>query len=564
MRTPPDTGVAPTDTRARTAGDGDELPEPTYPYPPRHWWLKRLALAGVALLLLLAAARVWWGLEAGRRLQRELGPVVARGESVRPAEFNPPATVPDARNAAFFLTQAHAAINAAAPSPANSSPSVEPEYPPYPRRWHRLADRAVAANGKAFPLVRRARACDPARADWGLRYRTPTLAMLLPHVQGARELANLVADAAVREHLNGDDAAALELIRDVRHIGRTAEAHPMLVCLFVSVGIESLAVERLHVIASGLTIAGEGTGESPAGQPAGAGPTNLPSARPAARPRPASRSQVRALIRELLDESDLDASAGRALAVERMFQLDTADWVTADLPLIAPMFELDKVRMLRDDEVMFEAAAQPDWPAVRAVAARRTVPAEPQETIPPLGIAARGRWGVPRRPIHFPTAVSSALLHSAGEPRWVMNVLRLRSDRRTAAVSLAALVPDYLPAVPADPFAAGGRPFGYLLARGGGGGGDRPVVYGVGENGTDDTNGNAAALPPRPVYSWWAEFEGIRDAPDQWRDLSRWAPPPPPPAPLEAAPGATGAGGGPSTEAADDQADVPDDPGEDD
>src|SRR5439155_17560734 len=109
---------------------------------------------------------------------------------------------------------------------------------------------------------------------------------------------------------------------------------------------------------------------------------------------------------------------------------------------------------------------------------------------------------------------------------------RVSAERRFAAVALAArlyaldhagryppslnaLVPDYLPLLPSDPFAADGRALGYLIAENG----KRPIVYSVDENGRSDTDAKTV-FPPAPIYGW--QTSGL----DQWRDLSRFAPPP--------------------------------------
>jgi hypothetical protein len=93
------------------------------------------------------------------------------------------------------------------------------------------------------------------------------------------------------------------------------------------------------------------------------------------------------------------------------------------------------------------------------------------------------------------------------------------TDRRLAATALAIrlyqldhagqrprrlgdLVPGYLPAVPLDAMAAGGRPIGYLPSE------DRPSVYSVGENGVDD-HGDESAMP--------GEYGEI----DAWRRMDR-------------------------------------------
>jgi hypothetical protein len=86
-------------------------------------------------------------------------------------------------------------------------------------------------------------------------------------------------------------------------------------------------------------------------------------------------------------------------------------------------------------------------------------------------------------------------------------------DRRLAATALAArwcasehggqfpqsldeLVPTYLPSVPIDLMAAGGKALRYVPA-------PRPLLYSVGDNGADD-GGSTAPLDPRkqPMNRW--------------------------------------------------------------
>jgi hypothetical protein len=66
--------------------------------------------------------------------------------------------------------------------------------------------------------------------------------------------------------------------------------------------------------------------------------------------------------------------------------------------------------------------------------------------------------------------------------------------------TLAALVPTYLPAVPADPFSPGGAPLRYRPN------GDDPIVYSVGEDGCDDAG--SGALRP--------ELNHFSEPPDRW------------------------------------------------
>ena len=67
-----------------------------------------------------------------------------------------------------------------------------------------------------------------------------------------------------------------------------------------------------------------------------------------------------------------------------------------------------------------------------------------------------------------------------------IRLYQLEHGRRPA--KLADLVPKYLPAVPLDPFAAAGRPIGYLPKA------PRPLLYSINADGKDQ-GGKYAALP---------------------------------------------------------------------
>lgn len=529
MRDPP-AAVA-----AAAPDDGETgVTEPTGPFPPRYWWLKRLATAGLLILILLVGLRLWWGWKAHHLLRVDLGHLAARGEPLAAADLNP-GDIPASDNAALPLAQAAALINPANSGPA-SSMLVYQGYPPFPPAWHQSIDQAVAVHGAVYPLVRQAR--QGTRADYGIRVTTPAVAVLLPHLNSQRQLALLLADTALRSHLQGDDAAALELVRDLRVIGRAIDQGPAFVVThLVRVGIDALAMDRIIIIAPELTVAPDAEGATPATAPV------LPATAPAALRRPASRRQVRELIAELLDEAEQGQALRRAVSAERVMQVDTSAWATGNLWLLRPMFDLDARRMVRNNEAMHEAARQPDLPAAKAAYARRR-PARP--TPKPKPVPAFPGGPAKPNPVSFPTMMSTAL-DFAGD-RAIERDLRMRTERRMAAVALAVrlyrldhggawpaslqeLVPRYLPAVPLDPLAAGDKPLGYVILKGAlPGGGDRPLVYSVGENGVDDTAGvTAPTVPTLPNYDW------LPKSPDQWRDLSRWAVP-------------TAAGGTPATQ----------------
>jgi hypothetical protein len=80
------------------------------PIPPRYWWLKRIGVSIVILLVALGLLRWWWGVKAHRALQAELDRLVAAGQPVFPEDFRSP-PVPDDQNAAILLKQAAGALS---------------------------------------------------------------------------------------------------------------------------------------------------------------------------------------------------------------------------------------------------------------------------------------------------------------------------------------------------------------------------------------------------------------------------------------------------------------------
>jgi hypothetical protein len=277
---------------------------------------------------------------------------------------------------------------------------------------------------------------------------------------------------------------------------------PSLISYLVSIGIQALAVDRAQKIAGGLTVAG-------AGQPA-----TQPTA------RPATRQQVLGLIANLLDDAPLRAAQRNAFIGERAMQIDAVRWYTSETWLLRPMFTLDAVRIGRMFDRYFAAADATGWTAAEKA----------------MGNPA------PADPLDLSRIVGQFLRSSLN--RAALTGHRVTVDRRVAAIALAvrlyqldhgqfpatldALVPAYLPVVPADPFSPTGQPFKYLLAAKG----TRPIVYSVDENGVDDTP-DESVLPPFAAWGWQT-FTVPLPAPrqtkpfDQYRDVSRWMPPTPP------------------------------------
>ena len=519
--------------------------ETNVPYPPRFRWLKRLSLAVVVLAACLVALRVWWGQRMGALLAADHARMRAAGQPVARADFDPP-PVPDGANAAAYLRQAIAVQNTTL-GPSASSVAF-PDSPPYPAQWHAMADAAAAANAAALAPLRQARAHDA--ADWGVGVRSPTSPPLFPLLNQARGLANTSGDAAMREHLRGNDAAALELARDVRHLARSVDRQPWLISHIVATGCEALALNRIMMMAPALEVA-------PGGEDVRAG-SAVPDG-------PATRGQVKALIAELAGPDARRLSAAAGLASERMVLAESVRAATAGNPVLRPLYQAEERRVLAATEWFAPAAAQQTWSGLRAVLASR--PAGPPRSGP-------GRIGnlLSRTMLPALQGTFDRDIHVEAERRMtaVSLAVRLyRIDRGAWPASLDELVPAYLPAVPADPFAPAGEPLRYVLNKGGmPSGEDRPMVYSVGENQADDTATGLLSLPPGPRYKL------ARGDADERRDLARWQPATPgptttpattqttsatagPTAPGPAAPGATGPA---SPKAVEDEPDKPGDP----
>ena len=407
--------------RAETAG----------PYPPRFWWLKRLSLALLLLLVALTALRLWWGREARRRLEAALAPIVARGDPIDAAGMNLP-PVADEVNAALYLRRAAAVIDRNADSPAASSLEW-PDHPPFGAEWNAMAHKSVVASGKTFPLARRARAYE--RGHWGTEVKSPAINTVMPQFSDVRHLVNTLGDGALYAHLYGDDVAALETIRDVRHAGRMAGAEPLLIANLIQIGIEALAMDRLEKIATGLRIASEDglPPPEPAADPEGAMGGAVPVGRRVDPPRAVTPSHVRRVIAELLDERDVVESLRRAVAGERATHLDVAEVAGRPARLTRPMFQLEAVRMVEADGVFLDAAARATWPEARAAVAAAGPRLPGGAAAPPGGVPP----AVARpAPIDLSRMISSIVFPSYS--RAIEQNFRLRAERRLVAVSLAA------------------------------------------------------------------------------------------------------------------------------
>jgi hypothetical protein len=128
--------------------------------------------------------------------------------------------------------------------PSNSNLEF-PGFPLFSSDWLKMEKQDFAANAKAREIVSQAR--EVQTANWPAYVEPkPDLAYL----NHCRELANDLADAAMYQHLQGDNPAALETVKDLLHMADLLQNGPekRAVRFLVSIGIQGSAMDRLNGI----------------------------------------------------------------------------------------------------------------------------------------------------------------------------------------------------------------------------------------------------------------------------------------------------------------------------
>jgi hypothetical protein len=456
--------------------------EPPLISQPRLW-----AKLGSAFAVCLTLCWLGWAHVARERLRREIDAISQAGEPVYPTDLDL-SPIPDAVNAAYYYKAAFATVSVTAICPAASNLTY-PNYPPYPPIWHQMANQAVAANSQALALARQARNFD--RVDWGIRFGSPfSIRPVLPNLNSDRNLANLLGDAALQAHFRGDDAEAFQRIFDVLHLADAVQQHGFLVGRLVGIGIEALAAERLQVIALDLHVKGQSRSATAV-----------------------SRDDVLKLIDLLLDDSRENRQIHEMMLEERVVSLDESRIIEAQSTVLRPMVQLATADFLQKVLVIFRAEAAPNW-------------AQSQANYSALGpglINFNTSSPNPPRFSRFPGFFFSPM------PRYFLTECRVTNERRTAAISLAAnlyrldhgywpanlqaLVGEYLPAVPDDPFCAGHQPTGYVIITLPSGI-ERPMLY-------SEPSGSPTTQAPSSLPRLGWQNTKPEDA-RQWHDISPW------------------------------------------
>ncbi len=452
-----------------TSANKPPATDDTTPIPPRYWWLKRILLAVGVLILALAVLRWWWGVEAERRLQAKIDEYHALGQPVTIEDFQYP-SVPDEENAAHFLKQAAATLFV--------PPDIMTDFADVCGDLEFVAEYAndvaklVAANDKTLDLARQARS--KSGVEWKFPAQSPVATPVMQERSAQRQLARLLSATATYYHHVGDDCAAIQTLRDSLAHAMTVRRMPgPMIAELTAQAIEGLAIATVEEITPALRIETE-------------------SDQAASESRGARPQEVRGLVTTLLDETRLHEGWCRAMYAERREALDLVDLVSrgtnpatvlgaGNAPslgplgvLFKPMFQTDALLMMDYYSALADTGSESSFAAARdhsrrypsfASGIERNAHLLSRALLPGMDRALELRF----RGIAMRRMAATAL---------VVRMYEVEHGQRPN--QLTELVPEYLPAIPADPFAPDDRHIGYHPdAR-------KAVLYSVNTDGIDD------------------------------------------------------------------------------
>jgi hypothetical protein len=467
-------------------GHGGDIDE-TLPWPPRWWWLKRLTTAYLLFVTCLALLYWAWTAYSHRQLAAAIAKIQARGEPVHYEDFDPP-PISDDRNAAVALKLAAVLFEPDQAWPAKLSLDAQYNVGNSVRYLTTPQDLDVVQSifnrrRPALALVRQSRSLE--QADWNARVRKRMINILLPHLNGQRDLATFLAAAAYVQHVRGpaNDLESLELCRDLlalgNHVGDNA---PFGIVQHVDYDCGKSLADVVEQVAPTLDLTD----------------TRI-------------RNSARALIGELLDERRMSRNRIQTAYAERAFAADLFHgYIEGQGSVIEPAIRIDAARGLRLWTLDVDAAIRCSTYADFVQLVPEIDP--PWQGGPPTGTP---RWraafwrGYPSR-LQRETTLTTTFFHNRRS--LAAAYFRGCCDRRVAAALLAIrmhqldhngelpakwddLVPAHLPAAPRDPFAPGGQPIRLVRQ------GTNLILYSVAANLTDD--GGAARDKSGRVRQRW-------------------------------------------------------------
>jgi hypothetical protein len=446
------------------------------PYPPRRWWLKRIAIASgvftAAFITLFAA----WHYYADQRLQAAIDKIKAAGEPLFPADFNTP-PIPDEDNAVVLLEQAGEMILA-----NEELLSLRLDgcfaFVGSDDEFISSCGILVETYGEALDLVRQARNRPLAR--WPTKAQSPLLDFEICNLAAQRSIAKLLSIRIRWLVLHSQHAEAARSIGDILTVAAVVDHHLSLLGHLVALSIEEFGLRAIED--NGGRLADRGT-------------------LPREHLETSLQDEIRHLIRQLLSEDRLKARFFYALQFERAFQFDLlqeAIRMKVSLNGVAIdessswKYRWPLTHLLTEPPLQFvaadfidysiqclpasQASTQPEHDTILAAVRKPTRLARPQDS----AIWIQGSMASMVAPSFHRARLLHYRLLSRRQLAATALAIRLHElDHGHRPVTLDELVPDYLPAVPVDPMSSNGV-IQYLPDA------EHPRLYSIGPDGIDD------------------------------------------------------------------------------
>ncbi len=440
-------------------GESMEVTPPSKPRLTARKVLVRLSILLLVYAIIIAAFYGWiWSLEL--QVQAELDDIVARSEPIIWAELQPE-PVPDDQNAALlYLELSNIPLLVGETEESRRLKDIVRgiTLKDWPRSDHAEDVAEILRQGQpGLDLCRRARALPG--ANWGYDYSQSVLEMDFDKMGDLKFMSAILSLAAQEAHDGGDDERSLGYLLDLQHIPEIIYSESNLIPFLIALHCEYWALQPLVVITHNLDI--------PVGTDA--------------------RLAAQSVLAKLIDETAISQARVMVCISERAFIVDIQDRLTsgegefeestrlaAKLPPF--MLPLNELILLRQFTANVRATEFDNWPETL-----RALPDNSEmENAGPL-----------KKKIYF---LADLLGQDAFNKVHKMYFRRI-ALRRMAATALAMrmyevdngarpdtldkLVPEYLPAVPDDPFFEGKREISYAPDA------EKPILYSVWLDGAD-------------------------------------------------------------------------------